>query len=157
MKEKFTSLEWEELKLLPFLVFNLVAFADGKVDKKEAARFAEELTDAPRYRDPLHRELFMDIVTSDIGELQKQALDLPKMEERLTRAKSIVKGKLTDEEYHRFFGSLLISAGRIAKASGGGPLGLGDKVSDEEKRALVALTALFEVDLAVVARHFGER
>ena len=47
MKEKFSPEDWEELKVLPFIVFNMVAAADGEIDQKEVAQVAEELTKIP--------------------------------------------------------------------------------------------------------------
>ena len=156
MKEKFSPGDWEELKVLPFIVFNMVAAADGEVDQKEVAQMAEELTKAPTFKDPLHRELMLDVAVSNWQEVLKKSFEVSMIEQRLNNAKSYLKQALSDEEYSRFLGSLIISGGNIARASGGGFLGLGDKVSDEEKKVLIFLTSLFEIDLQVVARSFGQ-
>jgi len=42
----------------------------------------------------------------------------------------------------------------IARASGGGFLGLGDKVSEEEKRALFLFAAMFELDMDSLSKFF---
>ena len=156
MKEKFSPEDWEELKVLPFIVFNMVAAADGEIDKKEVAQVSAELMSAPTFKDPLHRELMLDVTQSNLQEILKKSFDVGMTEQRLSNAKSFLKQALSDEEYSRFLGSLIISGGNIARASGGGFLGLGDKVSDEEKKVLIFLTSLFEIDLEVVARSFGQ-
>jgi len=155
MREKFTQKEWELLKLLPFHVFVLVAGADQKIDEAEVAQLNEDLRTAPLYKDPLHRELFVDILTSDINALVKKAMDISKLVERANQMKTILKEKLTSEEYQRFVGSMFINGLKIARASGGGLLGLGDKVSEEEKRALLLFAAMFDLDLANLSKLFA--
>jgi hypothetical protein len=155
MKEKFSEVEWQLLKLLPFQVFILVAGADGKIDQDEIAQLQKDLRDAPFYKDPLHRELFIDILTSDINALIQEAADVSKLTERASQMRTILKQRLTPEEYQRFLGSMFINGLRVARASGGGPLGLGDKVSEEEKRALTAFAAIFELDLSSLSKLFA--
>ena len=154
MKEKFTQEEWQLLKLLPFQVFVLVAGADGRVDKEEVAQLQKDLRDAPFYKDPLHRELFVDILSSDINSLIREAADATKLPARASQMKTILQQKLTPEEYQRFIGSMFINGVKVARASGGGVLGLGDKVSEEEKRALALFAAMFDLDAANVSKLF---
>jgi len=154
MKEKFTLEEWELLKLLPFQVFVLVAGADEKVDEKEVAQLQKDLRDAPYYKDPLHRELFVDILSSDINALIQKATDLSKFVERANQMKATLKAKLTPDEYQRFVGSMFVNGLRVARASGGGFLGRGDKVSEEEKRALFLFAATFDLDLESLSKSF---
>lgn len=154
MKEKFTQEEWDLLKLMPFQVFVLVAGADQKIDEKEIAQLNEDMKKAPFYKDPLHRELFIDILTSDAGALIKEAMDVSKFVERANRAKAILKEKLTPDEYQRFVGSMFVDGLKVARASGGGFLGRGDKVSEEEKRALFLFAAILELELESLSKHF---
>ncbi|MBC7265112.1 MAG: hypothetical protein H5T64_12265 [Chloroflexi bacterium] len=155
MKEKFSTEEWELLKLLPFQVFALVAGADKKVDQQEIAQLQKDLQDAPFYKDPLHKELAVDILTSDVSALISKATDASKFVDRANQIKGILKVKLTTEEYQRFVASMFINGLRIARASGGGVLGMGEKVSEEEKVALVMFATLFELDLQSVSKYFG--
>jgi hypothetical protein len=155
MKERFTQEEWQLLKILPFQVFVLVAGADGRIDKEEVAQLQKDLRDAPFYKDVLHRELFVDILSSDINALIKEAADATKLAERAGKMKAILKQKLTPEEYQRFVGSMFINGLKVARASGGGILGLGDKVSEEEKRALTMFATLFELDVGNLSKLFG--
>ena len=78
MKEKFTQEEWELLKLLPFQIFVMVAGADQNIDEKEITQLHEDLKSAPFYKDPLHRELFVDILSSDFKGLIQNAMDVSK-------------------------------------------------------------------------------
>jgi hypothetical protein len=154
MREKFTREEWELLKLLPFQVFALVAGADQKVDEAEVAQLQKDLQDAPFYKDPLHRELFVEILSSDISALIKEVMDFSKFPERANQMKAILKEKLTPDEYQRFVGSMFVNGLRVARASGGSFLGRGDKVSEEEKRALFLFAAMFDLDLESLSKSF---
>jgi hypothetical protein len=155
MKEKFSEAEWELLKLLPFHVFVMVAAADSKIDDKEVARMNEDLKTAPYYKDPLHKELFVDILSSDVNALIQEAMDPSKLLERANQIKAILKDRLTLDEYQRFVASMFICGLNVARASGGGFLGRGDKVSDEEKLALSAFAAMFELAPESLSRFFG--
>lgn len=148
MKEKFTPEEWEMLKALPFAAFGVVALADGKVNHKEAAEFNKRLQSAAGYKDPLHKELALDILVSDIPVLIARAAKVD-----LNSIKGFLGEKLTQDEYQRFLGSILIDVLAVARASGGF-LGRG-AVSDEESRALAVFGARFGIDLAAVKRLFG--
>lgn len=157
MKERFTQEEWELLKILPFQVFIMVAAADGKVDKKEWAQQVENLRNAPFYKDELHRELFIDIASAEIDTPIKEAADVAKLTERTSRIKEILKQKLNPEEYQKFIASIFINGLQVAGASGGSFLGLGDKVSNEEKQALAMFAGMFELDIDKLAKSVGEK
>lgn len=148
MKEKFTPEEWEMLKALPFTAFGIVALADGKVDDKEAAEFNKRLQSAAGYKDPLHKEVALDILVSDMQALIARAGKVD-----LSTIKGFLREKLTQDEYQRFLGSILIDVLAVARTSGGF-LGRGD-VSDEENRALAVFAAQFEIDMAAVKRLFA--
>lgn len=154
MKDKFTAEEWELLKMLPIMVFVLVAGADGKIDQKERNQLEEDIKGAPLYKDPLHQALGIDILTSDFGALLRNSMDSSKFAERAEKMKNILKDKLTKDEYDRFLGSLFINGLKVARSSGGGPLGLGDKVSDSEKHALALFVGMFGLDLSSIKKHF---
>jgi len=155
MKEKFTHEEWQLLKILPFQVFIMVAGADGRIDKDEIAQLQKDLRDAPFYKDELHKELLIDILSSDINSLIKEAGAATKVAERTSQMRTILKQKLTPDEYQRFLGSMFINGLKVARASGGGALGLGDKVSKEEKNALITFATIFELDLGSLSNLFG--
>jgi hypothetical protein len=155
MKEKFTSQEWEQLKLLPFQVFVMVAGADSKIDEKEIEQLQADLRTAPFYKDPLHRDLFVDILTSDIMALIKKAMDVSGFVERATQIKGILKAKLSTDEYQRFVASMFVNGIKVANASGGGFLGRGSKISPEEQRALLVFASLYELDPGSTSKFFS--
>jgi hypothetical protein len=155
MKERFTPEEWSQLKVLPFQVFALVAASDEKIDQKELDQLQSDLKNAAFYRDPLHREIALDILTSDMQSLIQQALDVSQFAPRASSIKTFLTEKLSTEEYQRFMGSLFIDGLKVARASGGGAFGLGDKVSGKEKLALTMLATLFGLDVNTLSEHFG--
>jgi len=150
MKEKFSTEEWEDLKILPFAVFVVVAGADGKVDQKEVAEFATQVAQGAALKDPLHRELVVDIAGST-GDLLAKATARGRSD-FVDSTKAVLKSKLTEDEYQRFIGSLFISGLRVAKASG--PW-FGDKVSNEEKKMLAGFGASWGLDVGSISKHFG--
>jgi hypothetical protein len=154
MKEKFTSDEWELLKIFPFQIFVVVAGADLNIDEKEIEQFNKDLHIAPFYKDPLHKELFIDILSSDITKLLKKAMDVSKLVEHVNKIKNILKAKLTIDEYQRFTASMFVNAVKVAQASGGSIFG-GNKISDEEKRALLLLAGMFELDPGSIKKFFS--
>jgi hypothetical protein len=152
MKERFSAQEWQDLRVVPLAAFYLVAGADGKVDEKEVAAFVTELAAGAALKDELHRELALDIasdVQTALASAQANA------QGHVARAKGILKAKLSADEYQRFVGSLFISGLKVARASGGGFLGLGDKISEEEKAALAVFATVWELDPASLSKFFS--
>lgn len=150
MKEKFSSEEWEDLKLLPYVVFIAVAGADGKVDEKEVGEFAMQVTQGASLKDPLHRELIVDIAGS-LGDMMSQAQSRSRPD-FIATTKGVLKSKLTEDEYQRFIGSLFVSGLRVAKASG--PW-FGDNLSKEEMQMLTAFGSSWDLDVNSISKHFG--
>ena len=158
MKERFTTGEWAQLERLPSLVFVFVALADGRLQAEEAERFAAEIGDASRYRDPLLRELLFDLGrpsefqtafdgVTRITSTSAEAIDL-----EISGVKVLLKGKLTDEEYHRFFFSLIGIGKMVADAAGEKKGVFGRRkvqaaLSREEAQSLSILAMKFGVDL----------
>lgn len=130
-----TAEESEMLARAPLLVFLLVAAADGKVDKKELAGF----------------EAIIDVVMEGASPLLRKAMSemLPQMErflgemlgrnpvEDLQRIAAILDAHYP-EEAEVFKRSLVAIAIKIANSSGGF-LGLGSKISKDEKMAIAAI------------------
>ncbi len=130
-----TAEEGEMLARAPLLVFLLVAAADGKVDKKELASF----------------EAIIDAVMEGASPLLRKAMSemLPQMErflgdmmgrnpvEDLQRVAAILDAHYPNEA-ELFKRSLVAIAIKIANSSGGF-LGLGSKISKDEKIAIAAI------------------
>ena len=159
MKDRFTATEWGQLKRLPPLVFVFVALADGRLQPEEASKFAAEITDATRYRDPLLRDLLSDLgrptefQTAFDGVTRIASTSADAIDREITTVKALLKGKLTDEEYHRFFFSLIGIGKMVADSAGEEKKGVfGHKkvepgMSPDEAQSLSILAAKFGVDL----------
>jgi hypothetical protein len=149
MKDRFKGKDWDQLLRLPILMFQFVALADRKLQPEEAGMFASEVQDALAYKDPLHRALFVDLSNMEIfkkafGDATKITSEsVAAIEKEFQADKKILKKKLKDDEYHRFFFSLMGTGLKIAGAAGDG----GTNVSTEETAALALLMTKFDVDL----------
>jgi hypothetical protein len=154
MKERFEAEEWENLKFIPVAVFFLVAGADGKVDKKEIEAFATQVGRGTMLKDPLHRELIVDIAGNLEGVLGN-VKNLKQAENFVQKSKDTLKAKLSEDEYQRFIASLFVSGIGIARASGGAFLGMGNKVSEEEKTALAKFGIAWDLDPQSISKHFS--
>ena len=159
MKGRFTAGEWAQLKRLPPLMFVFVALADGRLQAEEAEKFAAEIGDASRYRDPLLRELLFDLSrptefqTAFDGVTRITSTSAEAIDREISGVKVLLKGKLTDEEYHRFFFSLIGIGKMVADAAGEKKKGaFGRKkaapvMRPEEAHSLRILAMKFGVDL----------
>ncbi len=160
MKDRFTATEWAQLERLPPLLFVFVALADGRLQPEEAGKFAAEISDASRYRDPLLRDLLSDL--SHPAEFQTAfqavtriaAASADAIDREIAATKALLKSKLADEEYHRFFYSLIGIGKMVADSAGDEKKGLGHKkpqpgMSPEEAQSLSMLAVKFGVDLEV--------
>jgi len=160
MRERFTDDEWALVRHVPFDAFVLAALADKKVEPEEVAAFTKTLEMAPTLSDPLHREIAMDWVASGVDaigeevgwELRESGSD---MLERNRRTKSMLKDKLTTDEYQSFVLSVTLSGMAVAAASTGKKKIFHKRkaISEEEAGALAAFAAVFDVDLAGLQRR----
>lgn len=146
MREQFTDEEWSLFKHMPFAIFAMVAGADGKIDDREMAQLTKEVENAEALRTPLLRELLADITKSDLPTLIVESLDTWEFEHQAAKMRDTLKEKLGADEYQRFVVSLFLFGLNIAKASGGGFLGLGAKICQEEKDALTKFGLMFGVN-----------
>jgi len=150
MKENFTEEEWAMLKALSFIAFGIVASADGKIDDKEAGEMTRRLqTGAQGYKDPLHKELAMDILRSDIPAVIASAKNV-----ELSKVRALLQDKLTQDEYQGFLGSIFVDMLAVAGVSGGF-LGRG-KIDSKEMTALNSFAALFGIDIGALKRRFAD-
>jgi tellurite resistance protein len=134
----FAPEDLEVLKRSPFLVFFIVAAADGKVDKKELLAFIEILSDSEKYPNALLNRILANLineVTSIISGMADK--DLNYIEE-LCNLRRVIDGNLSPEDAIAFKMSLLIISKEIAEASGGF-FGIGNKISKEEKAAIASI------------------
>jgi len=120
----------------PILVFLMVAAADGKVDRKEAKRFAK-LLQSPDYE--IFTALFAlsDVSPLDLLEQVQASLTDPKAE--LEAVRHAIDSTLAPDNAINFKAGLLNLGKEIAEASGGLFGIFGSKISDEEKLAITVI------------------
>jgi len=152
MKEKFTPAEWQDLKMLPFIVYRDVAYADEEADEREMRELDRSLRSAAN---PMLKELVMDVFRGTGSDPLIESTDplLAAMRagpDDLQRIKRLLREKLTTDEYQAFLASIFQEAVAVARVSGGF-LGRG-RISGSETRALESFASTFEVDPEVVRR-----
>ena len=149
MKERFSVTEWKQLQRLPIFMFQFVALADQELQPEEAHAFTEELADALAYKDPLHSELFADLMrgnnfseafdaTNSIASDSAQAI-----EREFASTRIVLEEKLTSDEYNRFFVSMTGTGVKVAMAAGKRR----KPFSPEEQQALAIFMMKFNVDM----------
>jgi len=146
MKERFSPTEWNDVMILPFHLFTAIALADGEIQKEELKEFLERTTrGALGYRDPLHKEVARGIIDGDQGELLKAAGGATGWDPK--RVKSMMKEKLTTDEYQGFIVSMFIDLLNIAKASKKGKWFRKKAIGEDEQQRLAAIGVFWDLDL----------
>lgn len=127
----------------PALAFFLVAAADGNVDSKEIAGFEAMIAKPSIFPSPLFRKVIKDMgpqVGTYFEEMMQEDFDY---HGALEATANLVDTKYSWEaETYKL--SLLSLAKRVAQASGGF-LGVGSKISKEEKAALVDISGVLRI------------
>ena len=143
----FSPDDFETLKQSVFLIFFLVAAADGKVDKKELIAFVRLLSDPEKIKN----SLLVRIITNVISDVQNIVSDMARKKldyiEELGKLRRIIDENLSSEEANSFKISLFLVGKEIAEASGGF-FGFGSKISKEEKGVLAAIALCLGVNPA---------
>ena len=143
-REQFTDSEWQTLQFAPFWAFIQIAGSDGSIDEKETAAFHKELvTDAPIYKSPLVREVFLSIGPSFRLILDAFRADQRKVFDGL-RDTATALMKIQTDQANMFKFAVMGIGKEVANASGGF---MGGKISDKEKEAwaLVAIALGFDM------------
>jgi hypothetical protein len=117
MDERFTPEEWDTLTVLPFVVFTMVAAADGEIQAEEASLFVDQIRSTAFCADPLRRELSQTILASDFMELFMASKDATRWEALLERARRILRLRLSDAEYRAFLSSVVFAGLEVAHAA----------------------------------------
>ena len=144
----FASREWQTLQYAPLWVFSAVADVDGKVDDQEWSALFKEIAEASLYQVPLIRDVFTSISEDVNNILKRYGADSRDVSDGLRDVVEILDSKVSLEESVSFKHALIFLGVKIANASGGGFLGLGNKMTDEETSALSIIAALLEADLS---------
>jgi len=137
-RESFESEEWEKLIYAPFIVFILVAAADGSIDSKELKAFSkalekqenELLLEILRHNSQNPQEIMEFLSTDDmnIGLLFKEIIDA-------------INQKLSETYAFRFKATIYSIAEQVARSSSGF-FGFGKKIRKQEKEVLNVIAAV---------------
>ena len=139
IRESYTAAEWRTLQMSFFWIYLAIARADGKIDQKETEAFVSEMRKWLLSVDPLVREVTTTFTLEANGIANEVMLDGRSPVQGLLEVAEILDRKATPVQTKEFKGTLLLVGHRIAKASGGGVFGLGDKISPEERTVLQVL------------------
>lgn len=160
-RETFTLEEWQLLRSLVYLVFFLIEAADGEAGVRKVSVFLGMIRNWMMNRDALLRRLLKDIGETEGGGLVEYRRLVAALgtnagsgSETLERAKSLLQGRLSRDEYQRFVGSLMLCGLWIARPDildGGPPKCVGE----EEAKALTRLNHHFELDPDAAREHLG--
>ena len=145
MKEEYFHLDdYQKLKNAPYLIFFLVAAADGKVDKKEMKEFIKVLSNPELLKNTLMNKIITDTISRAGEYITEVASGETDFIQELSSLKEIVESNLTESEANDFKLSLFMLGKYIAEASGGF-FGFGSKISKEEKAALAAIAVCLDI------------
>jgi hypothetical protein len=131
-RELFTESEWATLQFAPFWAFIQIAGSDGHIDEKETASFNKELlTDAPIYKSPLVREVFLSIGPIFTQVLNAFRADSRKVFDGLQDTARVLT-KVDADQANMFKFAIMGIGKEVATASGAM---FGEKISEKEKEA----------------------
>jgi hypothetical protein len=141
-KHSFSSSDFKTLQFAPFWAFSAVASADGKVDEKEVKEYLSMVLGAQGFVHFLTREIVGSIARDYKNLWDSYVADPRSIEAGFTDVRRILETSVSREDALGFKKSLVAIGARVASASGGGFLGIGEKVSEQERVALtfVAVT-----------------
>lgn len=137
-RTSFTTDEWQHLQLAPFWTVFAVAASDGNIDQKELRAMLEQIAQASVVGSPLVKEVLSSVVNNTDGLASRAKGRGVDLFTGLKRVADILEAKATLQEAEDFKRALLLMGLNVARASGGF-LGFGDKVSKEEKLALIVI------------------
>jgi len=141
-RNSFTDAEWQTVLFTPLWAFHGVAAVDRKIDNKESAALAKELSEALLFRDELAREVLTALGMDLRAIMQAFAADSRTIVDGLLQAAGILDAKLPPGAADGLKRAVLLIALNVAKAAG--PM-FGDKMSNEEKAAIVLIAAALRV------------
>ena len=143
-KEQFTQQEWRTLQLTVMWVFQAVAGADNKIDKKEKAALQQAMNNSKRIINDLAREVIDSIKSSQENVDDVLAADQREMWHGIREASAILSKKI-DPKIEIGFKKTLIAIGvHIGESSGSL---FGNKFSKDEVEVVKQLGALLGVSV----------
>ncbi|MFC2132116.1 hypothetical protein ACFLSQ_11845 [Bacteroidota bacterium] len=144
-KEKFSPEDWTNLQYAIFWVFNAVAGADNKIDKKEKKALESVIANSGKFFNDLAREVQkgFDKLHDDFDKLSTSSQD------GLKGVSELLKGKVDDDMGLNYKKTLIAIGVFIGHSSGGW---FGSKLSDEEVGAVKSVGEYLHVSVADLER-----
>jgi hypothetical protein len=139
----FTADEWQTLQFAPLWVFSAVASADDDIDKKELNALAEELKDAPLFKNPLARDVLISVATNFGSIMEAYRRDSRDILRGLRDVAAVLAAKESPDTAQGFKRAMLLIGKNVAEASRGGLFG--PKISKEEKAAIALVAAALDL------------
>lgn len=140
---------YELLKEAPFIIFILMALADGEIDLKETTALAEVVLKPEMFGNDFLVQLIRDaipqITEKSIPECLSSIMnENPDYEKKLQEIRKVIDEHLDSESALEFKKSLIKLGYKIADASGG-LFGFGSRVCKQEKEMLKAIASILGV------------
>ncbi len=143
--------DYETLKESPFIIFILMAFADGKVDQKETASLAKVIMNPSIFGSDFLVKIIQDSIPqltfTAIPECLSAIIDNnPDYFKKLQEIRIVIDKNFEEDEANHFKKALIRVGYKIADASGGF-FGLGSRVCKEEKQMLKTIAHILDVTI----------
>lgn len=140
-----TEEEWETIRLSPLWTFRLVSEIDGTSDGRERDSLTAALANGQLFGSFLLREA-CGAIARDLEEVvSREAEDPRTIEEAFCDLGRVIDDTLSRADAEEFKKNLVELGVTIARASGGGLFGGGDRMSEVETRALSFMTTVFGI------------
>jgi hypothetical protein len=144
-KTKFTDAEWQTIVFAPLWAFSAIAGADHQIKPKEAEALAKELAEAALYKDEFTREVLLTLASEPATIMPAYGADRRSIMDGLREAADILDAKLPGGA-DQFKNAILLLCMKTAQAEG--PI-IGDKVSKDEKSAMVLVATMLRFHVPV--------
>jgi len=138
-RKQFTTDEWETLQFAPLWVFTMVASVDGKVEKKEIAALAKELSEGLLYKSDLAKEVFLSVAMNFSTIWPAYQRDSRDVVVGLHQAGELVDEKLNATDAERFKRALIFMGKKILDSTSQGFFGKKDKSKETAALVLAAI------------------
>jgi tellurite resistance protein len=149
MKDLFNQDDWAEILQAPYLVFKYVSGIDGKVDSKEKEAFMQFCKAKRKFASELIKEILPDNPEQYLQQWDKEIIPKSLVKDKLKSIDMSLDLKADVSEAISFKHHLISLGVFIANASG---KIFGNKISDEEEDALVALGNFIDIDVDLLFR-----
>lgn len=136
----FSAGDFAKLKRAPFLLFFLMAAADGRIDKTEFIQFVKVLAKPEAIQNPLLNHIMASVAQDApamLADIADQKLDYAA---ELAQLKSVIEANLPAGDANEFKKALFFVSKQIAEASQRF-VGVSGTISKNEQTALAAITA----------------